>query len=529
MSYQRSTSIRRRGTGNFSIGDEQPNQIRSGSFESDRSHRQSFHSFFKEEIHIDKELEPEDVKTDVLFPRFTVNSGDRVDLEAFDRMVQNRKLSQGTLELSRQPSRQNQLYRPSCVFDSPMSNEIRFRAYSAHQNTHTSLQHILTENGKEALSSVVQSKGWWIDVLCPTAEEMAILSKTFHMHPLTTEDIQAQEPREKIELFPNYTFVCFKAIDLDPLTDRIIPFNFYSLIFQEGLLTFHFKHSHHIDRVRERCEQLKEFMPITSDWMNYALIDSITDSFAPIILQVETESVSIDELSLVLRKSEKADMLKRISRCRKQSTQLSRLLGSKLDVIKSLMKRYEDKSKEYATKLEQQSFPIQLNQALTKAATSPPPPPSAAMARLTPAHHFTSGAATPLIYSASPSTNPTMETKKAFSDVLLYLGDIQDHVVTMLQNINHYDRILHRAHTNYLAQVNLELTQTYILTNQVMNRLTFLATVFIPLTLICSLWGMNVLVPGQSYLDLAYFYWILGGMTIYCTGCLCLGKRIGFL
>ncbi|KAI8374966.1 hypothetical protein EDC96DRAFT_497420 [Choanephora cucurbitarum] len=524
MSHHRSSSIRRRGTGNFSIGAEQPNQMRSGSFESDRSHRQSFHSFLKEEVTLqDDELEPEDVKTDVLFPRFTNTGGDRVDMDAFDRMVQDRtrKLSQGTIQLTKQPSRQNQLYRSSVTFDPPL-NDIRFRAYSAQQNTLTSLYELLTEDGRQALASVVQSKGWWVDVLCPTTEEMRILSKTFRIHPLTTEDIQAQESREKIELFPNYTFVCFKAIDIDPLTDRIIPFNFYSLIFQDGLLTFHFKNSHHIDRVRERCDQLKEFMPITSDWMNYALIDSITDSFAPIILQVEMEAVSIDELSLVLKESEKADMLKRISRCRKQSTQLARLLTSKLDVIKSLMKRYEDKLEQHQQH-QQTSFPLQLNQALAKATLTTP-----AAARLAPTHHIASGAATPLLFSASPS-NPIMETKKAFSDVLLYLGDIQDHVVTMVQNINHYDRILHRAHTNYLAQVNLELTKTYNMTNEVMNRLTFMASVFIPLTLVCSLWGMNVAVPGQNYLDNAYFFWILGGMAVYCTGCLFFGKRVGFL
>jgi magnesium transporter len=99
----------------------------------------------------------------------------------------------------------------------------------------------------------------------------------------------------------------------------------------------------------------------------------------------------------------------------------------------------------------------------------------------------------------------------------------------MAQNINHYDRILHRAHTNYLAQVNLELTQTYVMTNSVMNRLTFLATVFIPLTLICGLWGMNVKVPGKDHVDLTYFYWILGGMAMYCTTCIYFGKRVGIL
>lgn len=134
--------------------------------------------------------------------------------------------------------------------------------------------------------------------------------------------------------------------------------------------------------------------------MNYALIDSITDSFAPIILQVEMEAVSIDELSLVLKKSEQADMLKRISRCRKKSTQLARLLGSKLDVIKSLMKRYQDKSRELAAlEQHQQSFPVQLSTALNAAVSES--------------------------VDAGKNTPVALESKKAYTDVLLYLGDIQ--------------------------------------------------------------------------------------------------------
>lgn len=83
-------------------------------------------------------------------------------------------------------------------------------------------------------------------------------------------------------------------------------------------------------------------MMITPDWLNYGLMDAITDEFANPILQVELEAVSIDELSMVLKRWEQADMVRRISRCRRRSTQLTRLLTSKMDVLKSLMKRYED-------------------------------------------------------------------------------------------------------------------------------------------------------------------------------------------
>ncbi|KAI9485219.1 MAG: hypothetical protein EXX96DRAFT_624552 [Benjaminiella poitrasii] len=549
------SSLRRRGTGSTSAGPDYPNyiplfreatkpnydlestleqqQLDKEEKDLDRQRQGSFQSFFTKS-------EVEDVQTDVLYPRYKEGKyDDHVDMDSFHRMVQDRtrKMSEGTLQLSKTLSRQNQLY-GSSKHDFDMTQTVslgaRFHIYSSHKDFNISmgLEDLLTEEGQRALEAVVKSKGWWVDVLCPSIEEMRIISKAFHIHPLTTEDIQAQEPREKVELFPNYTFVCFRAIDVDSITDQIKPFNFYSLIFKEGFLTFHFKKSAYCEVVRQRCDQLKEYMAITPDWINYALIDSITDGFAPIILHIEMEAVSIDELSLVLKKSEQADMLKRIGRCRKKSTQLSRLLGSKLDVIKSLMKRYEDKSRELTLKeQQQQSFSIQLDDALTDLDSNNNilSTKKSGIGSTTTASATTDSATADSTLTTSPILLSILDNKKAFTDILLYLGDIQDHIVTMGQNVNHYDRILHRAHTNYLAQVNLELTQTYNMTNNVMNRLTFLATVFIPLTLICGLWGMNVAVPGKYYKDLVYFWWILAGMALYCTTCLFYGKKLGIL
>lgn len=171
-------------------------------------------------------------------------------------------------------------------------------------------------------------------------------------------------------------------------------------------------------------------MMITPDWMNYALIDAITDSIAPIVLQVEMEAISIDELSLVLKESEQGDMLKRISRCRKKSTQLSRLLASKMDVIKSLMKRYEDRTRELEQLEHQQalSFPVQLNQAL------------AATVSDTNSSGTTARSDNPL--SHTPAViNSIIEMKKSITDTLLYLGDIQGIYISTI-NIRYSSFIL---------------------------------------------------------------------------------------
>lgn len=187
---------------------------------------------------------------------------------------------------------------------------------------------------------------------------------------------------------------------------------------------------------------------MTPEWINYALIDNITDSFAPLIQHTELEVDSIDDLVLVLNGSEQNDMLRRIGSCRKTVMQLLRLLGPKADVVRSLIKRYEDKAKE-----------LKYNNLLRE-----------------------SHSATAL------NTMPEQEVK-VHHEVTLYLGDIQDHIITMLQNVNHYDLILGRAHRNYLGQITIELSQAGNTTNEVINRLTFFATIVVPLVrlfCICS-------------------------------------------
>lgn len=70
------------------------------------------------------------------------------------------------------------------------------------------------------------------------------------------------------------------------------------------------------------------------------------------------------------------------------------------------------------------------------------------------------------------------------SDIGLYLSDIQDHLITMTQNLNHYEKILSRSHSNYLAQISIEMTEANNQINDVLSKMTALGTVLIPMNLV---------------------------------------------
>ena len=52
----------------------------------------------------------------------------------------------------------------------------------------------------------------------------------------------------------------------------------------------------------------------------------------------------------------------------------------------------------------------------------------------------------------------------------------------MTQNLNHYEKILSRSHSNYLAQISIEMTDANNQINDVLSKLTALGTVLMYVT-----------------------------------------------
>lgn len=398
-----------------------------------------------------------------------------------------------------------------------------------------------TNNGTTSPSlkkeSMIDPIPFWLDVLNPTEEEMKVLSKTFGIHPLTTEDIFLGETREKVELFKNYYLVCFRSIDVNSSRrekkskvnvgrsnsivptkqlelrrransivsissdsrrrkhsrtrkNELRPLNMYIIVFHEGVLTFHFAPTPHLINVRRRARLLRDYITVSSDWISYAIIDDITDGFAPMIEAIEDEVNEIEDLILKMHSGdssddesdddgeteslasvstaisrnkqykEKGDMLRRIGEVRKRVMSLLRLLGNKADVIKGFAKRCNQQ------------------------------------------------------WEVAPR-----------NEIGLYLGDIQDHIVTMVQSLNHYEKLLARSHSNYLAQINIDMTKVNNDMNDVLSKITVLGTIVLPMNIVTGLWGMNVLVPGQNVNSLNWFWAIVALLGVFGVGCAWVARR----
>lgn len=114
-------------------------------------------------------------------------------------------------------------------------------------------------------------------------------------------------------------------------------------------------------------------------------------------------------------------------------------------------------------------------------------------------------------------------------DIGLYLGDIQDHVVTMMTSLAHFEKMLSRSHSNYLAQLSIDNISQGNNINKVLSKITVVASILVPLNLVCGLFGMNVQVPWHNVESLAPFLGILGMLVMFVVVCLIVAKRWRFI
>lgn len=225
---------------------------------------------------------------------------------------------------------------------------------------------------------------------------MKVISKAFGIHPLTAEDIMLQEAREKVELFRHYYFVNYRTFEQDINSENHLePVNMYVVVFREGVLSFHFSMTPHPANVRRRIRQLRDYLILSSDWISYAIIDDITDVFQPLIQNIEDEVDEIDDKILEFHSSTD----KRLKGEKPSKNDDSNTFVDSSDMLR----RVGDCRKRV----------MSLYRLLGNKAD--------------------------VIKGFAKRCNERWEVAPR-SEIGLYLGDIQDHIITMTSNLGHYEK-----------------------------------------------------------------------------------------
>jgi len=259
----------------------------------------------------------------------------------------------------------------------------------------------------------------------------------FGLHPLALEDILNTDHRPKCEEFDESLLLILKMLHFDAEHERVQAEQ-VSLVLGAGyVLTFQERSGDVFDAVRERLRRHKgRIRSRAADYLAYALVDSIVDSYYHIL---ERLGEAIADLEEELAGTPDREMLNRIHQLKGEVMLVRRAVWPLRDLV-SVLQRDES--------------------------------------------HLVS------------------------DDTRLYLRDLYDHTIQVLDTVEIYRETLAGLLDLYLSSLSQR-------TNDVMQVLTIMATLFIPLTFIVGVYGMNF--DHMPELHWRYGYFGVWGVMVGCV------------
>ena len=253
----------------------------------------------------------------------------------------------------------------------------------------------------------------------------------FGLHRLALEDVANTHQRPKVEEYDDHTFVVLRMPQPGEVrfdSDQISIF-----LGADYVLTFQEREGDCWDPLRERLRTARgRLRHASADYLFYGLIDSVIDSYYPILEEAGEEVERLeDELA------ERADvrLVTRIHDVKRELLGLRRVVWPLREMINTLIR------------------------------------------------------------DRSPRVTEATQ---------IYFRDCYDHVITLLDILETYRDIAAGLHDLYLSSMSNRL-------NEVIKVLTIISTIFIPLSFIASVFGMNFEFMPELHWRWGY-YWALGLM-----------------
>ena len=175
----------------------------------------------------------------------------------------------------------------------------------------------------------------WIDVADPAPAEMVRLGEEFGLHPLAIEDAIRRHERPKIELFEDYLFIVFYALEMiggRPATRELSLFagKNYLITVHEGEL----------DAITETAARWAEHVRGRAapgpGLMVYAVLDATVDGYFPVIDELAER---IEDLEDEIFGGHELQTQQEIFRLKKDLLAVRRVVAPERDVMNVLVRR----------------------------------------------------------------------------------------------------------------------------------------------------------------------------------------------
>jgi Mg2+ and Co2+ transporter CorA len=338
--------------------------------------------------------------------------------------------------------------------------------------------------------------------------------------------------------------------------------NLYLIVFSHGIISFHFEDfSKHTDAVMRRLTDVTQHRTLTSDWIAHGLYDSVIDAFFPLQAYIDLELKDFELLmddplfsaddrgrrSKTNKKSvtgmegvAKAGLpmtltnetirvnvfrpLPRLEVGRTLKRYLpSFLLDKRLKVVR--YRSMELSASHESARQQQRNFfrrIVRRKKYQTAFLSATAQKQNALLRRITEARKISTG----LTRLLQPKNDSIRGFRKHLSElrapgpaqeeISAYIGDVHDHVVTLLGLMTSDENRLGDIHSSYLASIRLANNRAHHKTDTALITLIAIGTTVMTTLFLTSLFSINALTPRDNF-DGNTFHWFIGIVVACCV------------
>src|SRR4051812_11057853 len=145
---------------------------------------------------------------------------------------------------------------------------------------------------------------FWLDLAGASPEEIDRLGEQLGFHPVAIEDTREFGQRPKVDVYEDHVLLVFFTARLDP-GGSVKPVEVHVYVAEGYLITVRRDDCESLDRLRDRVEEIHEH-PV------YAILDSLTDAFYPVIEGLEERIDALEAEVLTRPRREQLEAIYRL-------------------------------------------------------------------------------------------------------------------------------------------------------------------------------------------------------------------------
>ncbi|MEK5269668.1 magnesium/cobalt transporter CorA [Aeribacillus sp. FSL K6-8394] len=284
---------------------------------------------------------------------------------------------------------------------------------------------------------------YWVDFYKATEDEIRLLGKFFHFHPLSIEDCVENVERPKIDFYDSYMFVVLHGIHQQTLEPEELDL----FVNEKGIVTFHKNAIRDLNNIWLRIKKDDSLKKGPMKIM-HKLTDKLVDDFFPPVYHLEDLLNQIEENN---KNKSINELMKELFSIRSQLSKIRRTIIPMRDLMYRII-----------------------------------------------------------------SSNRLNEMKEED----LYFYDVYDHLLKLVEMTEANRELAADIRDSYLSYNSNRM-------NTIMMTLTVISSIFMPLTFIAGIYGMNFEYMPELKMKYGY-YIVLGVMAFIGTGMLYIFYKMGW-